>query len=237
VSSFPPAPAGPPPQGPDGAGGAFRLGSSGAIPPAARWHGRDELRADLRSSVGLAGALLLCGVPAGLLWWWLAPRADFRITADGPTVIGRPSLELAVADDSVLVLVLTGLGLLAGALAWLLRRHRGVATVAALGLGAAGAAVVAWQLGELLGPPPTEAELAAVGSVVTTPLRLSAVPALAVGPFSAVLAYVVAALCARGDDLGRTGGRPGSRPGAHATDGERAGEEPAGEEPVDAGAR
>jgi hypothetical protein len=192
-----------PAAGPDVAGGAFALGDRGAVPAGARWRGRAELRDDLRPALALAGGLVLAGVPAALLWWWLAPRADFRITADGPVPIGQPSHELSVADDSVLVLVLAGLGLLAGALAWLLRRHRGVATMAALAVGAAGAAVVAWQLGQLLGPAPTEAELAAVGTVVTTPLALAAVPALAVAPFCAVLAYVVAALVARGDDLGR----------------------------------
>jgi hypothetical protein len=232
VSSLPPVPAGPPR---DDAGGAFTLGSPGAIPAAARWRGRAELRADLRSAMAVAGGLLLAGLPAGVLWWWLAPRADFRITADGPAAIGQPSQELAVADDSVFVLVLAGLGLVAGALAWRLRRRRGVAVVVALALGAAAAAVVAWQLGELLGPPPTDAELADVGRTVTTPVRLAALPALAVAPFSAVFAYLVGVLVARGDDLGRTGGSPGvlsARSG-----GEEAGEEPAGEQPVDAGAR
>ena len=226
MSSFPPDPAGPASQDPDG---AFVLGSRAAIPAGARWRGRAELRADLRAALAVAGGLLLSGVPAGLLWWWLAPRADYRITSDGLTAIGRPTQELAVADDSVLVLILAGLGLLAGGLVWALRRRRGVAVLVALGLGAAAAAVVAWQLGELLGPGPTKAELASVGGVVTTPLRLSAVPALAVAPFSAVLAYLVGALTARGDDLGRTGPLPGLT--ADTAD------EAAGEEPVDAGAR
>jgi hypothetical protein len=226
VSSLPPVPAGPPR---DDAGGAFTLRSPGAIPAAARWRGRAELRADLRSAAAVAGALLLAGLPAGVLWWWLAPRADFRITADGPVAVGRPSPELSVADDSVLVLVLVALGLLAGGLAWAaLRRRRGVAVLIALAVGAAAAALVAWQLGELLGPGPTAAELADVGAVVTTPLRLAAVPALAVAPFCAVLAYLVGALVTRPDDLGRTGAAPGVLPGA---------DEPAGEEPVDAGAR
>jgi Protein of unknown function (DUF2567) len=225
VSSLPPAQAGPPARAPENAG-AFRLGSSAPIPAAALWRGRAELRDDLRSAVTLAGVLLLSGLPAGLLWWWLAPRADFRITADGPVAIGRPSNEISVADDSVLVLILAALGLLAGGLAWLLRRRRGVATVAALAAGTLAAAVVAWQVGELLGPPPTPAELADVGGVVTTPLSLAGVPALAVAPFAAVLAYLVAVLMARTDDLGRA---PGSGVVAPA-EGSGAGEE----QPVDA---
>jgi hypothetical protein len=230
VSSFPTAPSGPRPPGPGG--GAFRLGHHG-VPAAARWHGRAELRADLRAASLLAGGLVLAGVPAGLLWWWLAPRADFRVTADGPVPIGPPPMEISAADDSVFVLILAGLGLLAGLVAWLLRGRRGVAILAALALGATGAAVVAWRLGELLAPAPTDAELTHVGGVVTTPVDLSAVPALAAAPFVAVLAYLVGALAARDDGLGRTGEPPGLLPSEAA----HPGEEPAGEEPVDARAR
>ena len=220
MSSVPPAPSGPP---------AFELGG---IPFAARWRGREELRADVRSSVVLALGLALAGVPAGLLWWALAPRADFRITEEVPVPLGQPSVELSVAGDGVLVLVLGGLGLLAGGLAWSVRRRRGVATVVALAAGGSLAALIAWRLGELLGPGPTAAELAEVGAVVTTPLSLSALPVLAVAPFAAVLAYLVGVVAARTDDLGRTGDLP--RSGAEEP---AAGGAPAGEEPVDAGAR
>ena len=195
----------------------------GGVPFAARWRGREELRADLRSSVLLAVGLALAGIPAGLLWWALAPRADFRITDEVPVPVGNPSVELSVAGDGVLVLVLGGLGLLAGGLAWSLRRRRGVSTVVALAVGAFVAALIAWRLGELLAPGPTAADLEQVGAVVTTPLSLSALPALAVAPFAAVLAYLVGVVAARADDLGRTPDVPESRL-----------DRPA-EEPVDAG--
>jgi hypothetical protein len=173
-----------------------------------RWPGAAELRADLPGSLGVTGVLLLCGVPAGLLWWGLAPRARFQVTQDGPVVIGRPSAELLVADDGVFTLVLAGLGLLAGVVAWRLRRRRGVAVLLALALGTLLAAVLAWQLGELLGPPPTQEQLADVGAAVTTGLRLNSLAALAVGPFVAVLAYVLATLLAHAEDLDRPGPSP-----------------------------
>ena len=207
---------------------AFALGGpSGGIAPEARWRGWSEVRADLRSALLLVAVLALTGIPAGLLWWGLAPRADFRVTESGPVPVGDPPLELSVAGDSVLALILAGLGLLAGAAAWGLRRRRGVATVAALALGAGLAALLAWQVGELLAPGPTEAELADVGGLVTTPLSLAALPALAVAPFCAVLAYLVAVLVARTDDLGRIpeSGTPSTPVPAAA-----------GEEPVDAAA-
>ena len=65
-------------------------------------------------------------------------------------------------------------------------------------------AVVAWQLGELLGAGPTEAQLSDVGAVVTTSLTLGSVAALALAPFAALLAYLVPVITVHRDDLGRT---------------------------------
>lgn len=169
----------------------------------AYWRGWPEVRADLLSSAGIVLALALAGIPAGLLWLWLAPRADFEVTDVGPVPVGSPSEELLVADDAVYALVLLGIGLLAGAAAWFLRRRRGVATVLALAVGGCLTAVVAWQLGEVLGAGPTEQELADVGTRVTTSLSLSSGAAMALAPFGALLSYVAAVLYAPHDDLGR----------------------------------
>ena len=180
-------------------------------PPAqALWSPWPELRADLRAALGIVAGLAVTGVPAGLLWWRLAPRADFRITQAGPVAIGSPSQELLAGDDVVLAVVLAVLGLLAGSAAWALRRRRGVTTLVALALGMLAASVTAWRLGELLGPGPTGGQLTDVGARVTTGLDLASPPALAVGSFCAVLAYLVPTLTARTDDLGRP--QPGDRP-------------------------
>jgi hypothetical protein len=169
-----------------------------------RWPGWREIRADLPSSAWLVVVLALLGPPTGVLWWLLAPRADYRITADGPVVLGQPSEELLVADDAVLVLVLAGVGLVCGGGAWWLRRRRGVATVLALAAGCTLTALGAWQMGELLGAGPSEAELAEVGNVVTTSLSFSSLPGLAAAPFAAVLAYLVAVLYVAEDSLNRS---------------------------------
>ena len=185
----------------DGYGPATPAGASTAH---ASWRGWPEVRADLRSSVRMVLVLALAGVAAGLLWWWLAPRADFRITAAGPVAIGDPSEELLVADDAIFALIVTAFGLVAGAAAWFLRRRRGVATVLALAVGSSAMAAVAWQLGELLGPGPTQAQLSGVGRVVTTSLTLGSLPALALAPFAALLAYLVPVITSHRDDLDRT---------------------------------
>jgi LPXTG-motif cell wall-anchored protein len=171
---------------------------------AGRWGGVAELRADLVPALRLTAVLVLAGIPAGLLWWALAPREDYRVLADGGVeALGDTSAELFAADDAVFVLVLAGLGFLAGLAAWFLRRRRGITVLAGLAVGTGLAGLLAWQLGELLGPGPTPGELSDVGATVTTRLELASMPALTVAPFVAVLVYVVATLLAAGEDLGR----------------------------------
>lgn len=179
-------------------------GAAPSSPPAgAPWSPWREARRDARWAVGVFGVLALAGVPLGVLWWALAPRADYRITSSGPAVIGNPSDELLFADDGVFVLIVAGLGLLAGVLTWLVRRRRGLAGLLGVALGTLAGSALAWQVGELLGPPPTKAALAHVGARVTTSLTLGSLPALAVGPFFALLVWLVATLYAHGDGLGR----------------------------------
>jgi Protein of unknown function (DUF2567) len=175
-----------------------------AVPPA-YWRGWAEIRADLRTSVLLVSGVGLCGIPAGVLWWLLAPRLDFRITAAGPVPVDAvPNEELLIADDGVFLLLVTAIGLVVGVLAWRLRRRRGVAMLLAIAVGTAICAALAWQVGAYLGSGPSHAQLTHVGGRVTTALTLGSLPALAFAPFAAVLAYLVAVLYTRSDDLGRT---------------------------------
>ena len=161
-------------------------------------------RADLRGALLTVLALAVAGLATGGLWVWLAPRADYRVTATGIEPIGRPpSSELFMADDGVFVCILAGLGLLAGLVVWLNRSRRGALSLAALATGMLAAGVVTWQLGTRAGPGPTDAQLADVGATVTTALSLGATAALAVGPFVAVLTYLVATALTSRDDLGR----------------------------------
>jgi hypothetical protein len=203
VSSWSPASPDSPPTDPPADGSAA---PEAVWPPARRpWSPWAEARRDWRRFAVLLAGLALIGIPLGLLWVWLAPRADYRITTAGPVAIGNPSEELLAADDGVFVLLIAALGLLAGVGTWLLRRSRGLAALLGVTLGTLAAGVIAWQLGELLGAGPTKAALAHVGGTVTTRLSLGSLTALAVGPFLAVLVYLIGALYARSDTLGRPG--------------------------------
>jgi hypothetical protein len=189
---------GPPAAVPSGPAASWQPARSAGLP------GLRGSREDLRSALLTVLALAVSGLAAGGLWIWLAPRADYRVTTADVEPIGRaPSVELFMADDGVFVLIMAGLGLLAGIAVWLQRRRRGALTLAALATGMLAAGVVAWQLGEWAGPAPTKAQLADVGATVTTALSLGATAALAVGPFVAVLVYLVATTFTARDDLGR----------------------------------
>ncbi|SDG57637.1 DUF2567 domain-containing protein [Klenkia brasiliensis] len=164
-------------------------------------------RGDVRGAVVTVVVLAVLGLAAGLLWVWLAPRAQFTVTStDGAVQVtggGLVDPELFASDDGVFVLLLGGLGLLAGLLGWLRRRRRGVVTLVGLAVGMLAASVTAWQLGAVLGRGPSREQLSTVGTVVTTAVDLNMLAALAVGPFAAVLVYVVATVLASRDDLGR----------------------------------
>jgi hypothetical protein len=182
---------------------AVGAGATPWLPARRPWSPLADLRTDLRAALVLVAGIAAAGLPAGLVWWWLAPRAEFHITDGGPVPVGTPSPELLVADDAILALVLAVLGLVAGIVGWRLRRRRGLAVLLAVALGTGAAGGVAWRFGVLLAPAPSKAEVADVGTTVTTGLSLGALPVLAVGPFAAVLAYLVPAAYAASDDLGR----------------------------------
>jgi len=206
VTDAPPLPSAGPPSGPPSGTGATPAGmapSAWARPRPTGLAGLRGSRAEVRSALVMVAALAVAGLAAGGLWAWLAPRADYRVTANGVEPIGAaPSNELFMADDGVFVLVLAGLGLLAGVAAWLIRRHRGPVVLLGLAAGMLIAGVLTWQLGEWAGPAPTKAQLADVGTTVTTALSLGATAALAVGPFVAVLVYLIATALTKRDDLG-----------------------------------
>ena len=169
-------------------------------------------RADVPAAALTVVVLAVLGLGVGLLWVWLAPRAQFTVTsADGGLEVtggGLVDPELFMGDDGVYVLLLAGLGLLAGLAVWLRTARRGVVALVGVALGMLAASVTAWQLGAALGTPPTATELSTVGTVVTTALDLNMLAALAVGPFVAVLVQVVAAVLAHRDDLGRPEEQP-----------------------------
>jgi hypothetical protein len=103
---------------------------------------------------------------------------------------------------------MAALGLIAGVVAWLIRRHRGVGLLLALAAGTTIAGALAWLVGDQLGDGPSAAELAHVGGIVTSRLGLGSGAALAVAPFVALLVYLLGVIINADDGLGRGDDEP-----------------------------
>ncbi|MEW2416229.1 hypothetical protein AB0953_21245 [Streptomyces sp. NPDC046866] len=133
-----PNPFEPPPQqpasagAPDGAGGRITAG-------------------DVRDGAAITLVVGVAGVLLGLLWVWLAPRAQY--VSNGEAVFLRNTeSEARIGADAVFLLLSVGLGLLSGALVFLWRRRGGVPQVVGLGAGSCLAALLGWRTGLWLGP-------------------------------------------------------------------------------------
>lgn len=88
--------------------------------------------------------LAALAVPAGLLWSWLSPRAPYQVTGEG-TVLADPSTQALIAADGWFAVITAGLGLVCGALGWLIGRRTPVAMLLALCAGGVlGAFLVRW---------------------------------------------------------------------------------------------
>ncbi|MBA3524755.1 MAG: hypothetical protein H0T85_09435 [Geodermatophilaceae bacterium] len=165
---------------------------------------RDPLRpapGELANSTRLATWLCLLGIPVGVLWWLVAPRRAYRVSAEGAFAVVAES-EAAVGSDGWLLLMLTVVGILGGAFAWWRVRPRGPYVPVGLAVGMFGCGLLAWFVGSLLGSGPSAADLAEVGAVVLGPLGLGAGGVLIMGPFVAVAGYAIGVCFARRDDLG-----------------------------------
>ncbi|MBW1604030.1 hypothetical protein JJV70_18350 [Streptomyces sp. JJ66] len=150
--------------------------------------------ADAWAWLGTAAAVTLLGPVLGLLWWWLAP--DVAYVSDGQQAFLRHNeSEASFGVDGTFVLLAALLGIVCGALAFLVRRHGGVGVV--LGLtsgGVLGSWLAAW-LGGVLGPGAdltARALDAGRGGVFTGPLELSSMVLLLVWPLAAVATHLVA---------------------------------------------
>ncbi|MFD7628460.1 hypothetical protein ACFV7Q_20870 [Streptomyces sp. NPDC059851] len=137
-------------------------------------------------AVGASGALL------GLLWSWLAPRAEY--VSNGQSVFLRNTeSEARIGADGMFLLLSVGLGVLAAVLLFLWRRRGGVPQVIGLGIGSCFAAVLAWRTGEWLGGSGDVAAAAVAagkGVPFDAPLELLAHGALLALPMSALLVHL-----------------------------------------------
>lgn len=97
--------------------------------------------------MGIVIISILLGAPAGLLWSRLAPHLKVTVTAAGVSADNLESTKAFIGADGSYLLVMLGMGLLCGGLAWLFARRSGPFTVVALVVGGSLAALIAARIG------------------------------------------------------------------------------------------
>ena len=128
----------------------------------------------------------------GLLWVALAPDVPLEVRDDG-IYLATPQPWEPFATQAVFGLLGLAAGLIAGVWAWLRARRTPFGALAGLLVGGAGCALLAWQLGVWLGPPPLAEVVGSVqpGDAVDAPLAIDAWAVLLAPAVGAVLAYLV----------------------------------------------
>lgn len=153
----------------------------------------------------ITGVFLTCvltgiaGVPGGLAWAAIAPRAQVVVTGRGAVNVINPETSAFIAADGWFCVVGLAGGLLCGFAAYLATvRRYGALAAAALIIGAFAASLVGWWVGHSIGLSGFHAGLMTghAGTVLHAPLTLRARSALASWPFGAALVVVAAEMTA-----------------------------------------
>ncbi|MFE5539700.1 hypothetical protein [Streptomyces sp. NPDC056492] len=152
-------------------------GSAGGITPA-----------DIRDGAAVALVIGVAGVLLGVLWAWLAPKAQY--VSNGEAVFLKNSeSESRIGADGTFFLLSLGFGLLSAVLVFLWRRRGGVPLVIGLMIGSCFASLVGWRTGLWLGPSSdvaASAVKAGKGVAFDAPLQVLAQGVLLVWPMAAV---------------------------------------------------
>lgn len=135
--------------------------------------------------------LLSCvgaGVVSGVLWAVFAFRPGYEVADDLGATLGERGLSQIFAADALFSVLLAVVGLAIGVVSWILFYRNGWWVCVLAVIGAAIAALLAWQVGRLVTPSDFSERLASAvgGDVVPVDLQLHAAAALLVAPFTAI---------------------------------------------------
>jgi hypothetical protein len=158
-----------------------------------------------------AGVVAILGVPAGLLWAWISPRAGYVIVRHEAYLVD-PESQVPIGTDARFALIGVVLGLVCGVVAyWRAGRRNEVPLVLGLTTGGILASLIAWGLGHRFGLSDFE-HLTATGADNTRvdgPPSLGAHGVLLLWP---LLAVVIFGLLESLDLAGRTFARRNEPP-------------------------
>jgi hypothetical protein len=163
----------------------------GSPPPAedsgsARWS-RAGYHGDLRAAMIVVLASLPLGALMGLIWERVAPKAHWMVQGGGAVLSELEQSDFVAADGWFAVLG-AATGLLGGTLAFVFSRMLPIS----LAVGGILGSLIAWRLGQALGPAPIDSHRGAPnGSSFDGPLDLRADGVLLIWPIAALLAVLL----------------------------------------------
>jgi hypothetical protein len=173
-------------------------------------------RRSLAAGAAAGVAIIVLGVPLGLLWAWLAPTVPVVNGGDAGVLVTDPSPEQYIAADGWFALLGLGFGLIVTVGVWLvLRRDRGPYLLFGVvgGTFAAGR-WVAPAVGEWLGRDAYQnwRETAAQGATYLAPPELQSLGPKLVPAFIAAIVLTLLAGWSNDPDLDHPGAYPGYGP-------------------------
>lgn len=149
----------------------------------------------LRGVAFFAVICALVGVALGTVWRFVVTPPVWTMGADGRATMSERALAGTFGAEAWFSVLGALGGIIIGWLAWAWFKHRGWVVVPIGVLGAALAALVAWQVGELIAGSTFEQRLAAAkpGDQVPIDLNLDALSTLLIWPFFASVPIMVGA--------------------------------------------
>ncbi|MXM62915.1 AAA family ATPase [Streptomyces sp. HUCO-GS316] len=153
-------------------------------------------KAEVREAAVITVAVALAGALLGVLWWWLSPKVPLvgqLVDQKWVVYLKDTEGEQAIGVDGTFTLLALAFGVVSAVVVFLVRRRGGVPVVVALGVGGLLGSLLAWRVGEWLGPEQDViAHARAVGKGVTfsAPLKLGAKGAWLAWSMAALLVHL-----------------------------------------------
>ena len=156
----------------------------------------------MRTAALVVVCSVLVALPAGLVWWLLAPLTLVEKRSDGLYRVGGEGDESAVAADGWFAAITLVAGIAVALVVYLRTRPGRVVPLVALVVGGILGSLAAWQLGHLLGPGSLQTTAAArpLGATFRGPLDVSAYGVLLAWPMATVITYFAVAAGAEAGD-------------------------------------
>lgn len=166
--------------------------------PAGDWRHRSEIGRQAAVGGTFAAVLTVLGVPIGLVWSAIAPRAALVAIGAGQAVPADPESTAYMTGDGQFALLTMGTGAVVAVVAYLVAGRR-TGTGAVLGLAAGGVlgSLIAWLLGTWPAADGYHQALrgAHAGDQLTAALDLHARGVLVLGALAAVAVYGLIEVC------------------------------------------